>query len=403
MSKDRENGKGKKFDLFLKDGEIIDPAQGFHGKGSIAIQDGKISAVGPNLPEGEAEDVLDMRGKILSPALIDVHCHPAQWFSWLGVPADEVGLNTGVVLLGDGGTAGAANFEALKKLVVEPAQTEILCFLNVAKAGLISIPEIHTIHDIDLEHSKQVVEANRPYIRGIKLRVIEPLAEGVGLKGMEVAKKLASDLHLPLMIHIGEPRERMPKDPMDDFSRAAVSLLEAGDILSHFMTWEPGGMIFKDGTIYPELEKARERGVFLDACHGLWHFNFTIARQALAKGFKPAIISTDMSAMNLSIVQSLPVTMSKFLNLGLTLDEVIAMTTIHPARAIREESRLGSLQVGMPANITVFELLKGDFLFGDGKGRESMRGNLLLEPRMVFKRGERHPAYSRYQIPPILK
>jgi dihydroorotase len=105
--------------------------------------------------------------------------------------------------------------------------------------------------------------------------------------------------------------------------------------------------------------------------------------------------------MNMPVVQSLVVTMSKFLNLGLSLDEVIAMTTVNPAKALREENRRGSLKPGMPADITVMEMLKGDFLFGDGKGLESMRGNLLLEPRMVFKAGKVRPAYSRYQIPPI--
>lgn len=389
------------FDVLLKDGEIIDPAQGIHCVASVAIQNGKIAALGASIPGAEAKNTFDMRGKILSPGLIDIHCHPAPGFSWLGVPPDEIGLNTGVTVLGDGGTAGAANFAALRKLVVEPAKTQIFCFLNLAKAGLISLPEIHTLRDIDIDLSKEVVEANRDIIKGIKLRVIQSLAEGVGLRGVEIAKKLAFDLRLPLMIHIGEARDRMPVDSMDDFSRSAVSLLEKGDILSHYLTWEPGGMILKDGTIYPELEEARKRGVFLDSCHGLWHFNFTIARHALAKGFKPAIISTDLATPNLAIVQSLPVTMSKFLNLGLTLDEVIAMTTINPAKALGEENRRGSLKPGMPADITVLEIVEGDFLFGDGKGREFMRGNLLLEPRMVFKGGEMRPAYSRYQIPPF--
>ncbi len=273
--------------------------------------------------------------------------------------------------------------------------------MNIAKAGLISTPELHSLHDIDVELSRQVVEANRDSIRGIKVRAIQSLAEGVGIKGVEMAKKLANDRKGPLMMHIGEPRERMEKDPMDDFSRQAVSLLEKGDILSHFLTWEPGGMILKDGTIYPELERARQRGVYLDSCHGLWHFSFTIARHALGKGYKPSIISTDFTTINILVVQSLVVTMSKFLNLGLSLDEVIAMTTVNPAKALGEDNRRGSLKPGMPADITVMEMLKGDFLFGDGKGRDSMRGNLLLEPRMVFKAGKMQPAYSRYHIPPI--
>ena len=260
------------YDLLLKDGEIIDPSQRMHAIGSVAIQGGRIAAVGANIPVEAAKTVLDLRGKIISPGLIDLHCHAALGFAWLGVPPDEVGLNTGVTLLGDGGTAGAANFEALRRLVIHPAKTDFVCFLNLATAGLITLPEIFGPHDIDVEFSRRVVEANRDLIRGIKVRAIQPLAEGLGVKGIQTAKKLASDLGLPLMIHIGETRPRMEKDWMDDFSRSAVSLLEKGDILSHYLTWEPGGMILKDGTIYPELEAAKKRGVYLDSCHGLNHF-----------------------------------------------------------------------------------------------------------------------------------
>jgi len=390
------------FDLLLQDGEIIDPDQGLHCHGSLAIKNGRIAGLGQDLP-GEAAKVIPLQGKIITPGLIDLHCHPSLGFYGRGIPPDEVGLNAGVTLLGDGGTSGAANFHAFRKLVVEPAKTEILCFLNVAQAGLISMPEISSLRDMDVDRGKEVVEANRDRIRGIKIRAIQSLAEGVGIKGVAMAKKLADDLKMPLMIHIGDPRERMEKDWMDDFSRQAVSLLEKGDILSHYLTWEPGGLILKDGTIYPELEKARHRGVVLDSCHGLWHFSFTIARHALTQGFKPDVISTDMSIPNILVTQSLPVVMSKFLNLGLSLEEVIATTTINPARVLKEEERRGSLRLGMPANITVLEITKGDFLFGDGKGRGSLRGNLLLEPRMVFQAGEMKPAYSRYHIPPLFQ
>ena len=390
------------FDILLQDGEIIDPAQGNHFTGSVAIQNGRIAAVGKDV-SGKAGKVIPLQGKLITPGLIDLHCHPSLGFLGRGIPPDEVGLNAGVTLLGDGGTSGAANFHAFRKLVVEPAQTEILCFLNVAKAGLISQPEISSLRDMDVARGEEVIEANRDLIRGVKVRAIQALADGVGIKGVEMTKKLARDVHMPLMIHIGDPRERMEKDPMDDFSRQAVSLLEKGDILSHYMTWEPGGLILRDGTIYPELEKAKQRGVVLDSCHGLWHFSFTIARHALAQGFKPDVISTDISVPNLLVTQSLPVTMSKFLCLGLSLEEVIAMTTINPARVLKEEERRGSLRPGLPADITVLELVKGDFLFGDGKGGQTLRGNLLLEPRMVFKSGEMRPAYSRYHLPPLFQ
>lgn len=389
------------YDVFLKEGEIIDPSQKMRTTCSIAIQNGKIAALGAELPAMEARTVLDMRGKIISPGLIDLHCHPALGFAALGVAADEAGLNTGVTLLGDGGSAGAANFEAFRRLVVQPARTEVYSFLNLAKAGLISMPEIFSPQDIDIELSKRVAEANGEIIKGIKIRAIQPLAEGLGIKGIEMAKKLAQGLKLPLMVHIGETRDRMEKDRMDDFSRSAVSLLERGDILSHFLTWEPGGMILPDGTVYPEMEAARKRGVYLDSCHGMNHFSFAVARHALARGFIPHIISTDLSSNNSSVTQSLPVVMSKFLNLGLSLDQVIEMTTVNPARAIGEEGRRGSLKVGMPADLTILEAVKGDFLFSDGKGCGSLRGEVLLEPRMVFQSGKMMPAYSRYQIPPV--
>ena len=388
------------YDILLKDGEIIDPAQGIHHAGSVAIKNGRIAAVGKSL-SGEAKKVIPLGGKMITPGLIDMHCHPSIGFRPGGIVPDEVGLNAGVTLLGDGGTAGPANFLSYRKLVVEPARTEILCFLNVAKAGLISQPEINSLRDMDVERGKEVIEANRDLIRGVKIRVIQALADGVGIKGVEMAKRLAEDLRIPLMIHIGDPRERKEKEPMDDFSRQAVSLLGKGDIISHYLTGEPGGLILKDGTIYPELEKARQRGVILDSCHGIWHFSFAVARVGLARGFKPDVISTDISVPNLLVLQSLPVTLSKFLCLGLSLEEVVAMATINPARVLKEEERRGSLKPGLPADITVLELVKGDFLFSDGRGGGSLRGDQLLEPRMVFKAGEMSPAYSRYHIPPL--
>jgi dihydroorotase len=389
------------FDILLKDGLIIDPSQGIHSNGSVAIQDGKIRAVGESLSGSEAKKVFDMRGKIIAPGLIDMHCHPVARFAEMGVPADEIGLNSGVTLLGDGGSAGPANFEAMRLFIVERARTDILCFLNLSNTGLVKMPEICSEHDIDIDKCKRVIEVHADIIKGVKVRCIQALADSVGMKAIERAKKLANDVHLPLMLHVGETRKRVPGDKMDDFSRAAVSLLEKGDILSHYLTWEPGGMILKNGTVYPELAAARERGVFLDSCQGLNHFSFTIARHAIAGGLIPSIISTDMASIVRPAAQSLTVVMSKFINLGLTVEQVIEMTTMNPAKALGEESRRGSLKPGMAADITVLELTKGDYLFGDGTGGEMMHGDRLLEPRMVFKGGEAMPAYSGYHLPPV--
>jgi dihydroorotase len=386
------------FDSILKDGELIDPSQGIHGIGSVAIQDGKIAAIGKEIPKAEAKKVFDMKGKIVTPGLIDLHCHPVAGFTFFGVPPDEVGLTNGVTLLCDGGSAGPSNFETLRKFVIEPAQTDMLCFLNMSRTGFVKFPEIVTKHDIDVDDSKRVVEANRSLIRGIKIRASQPLAEGLGIKGIENSKKLAIDLRLPLMVHLGEYRDRVANDRMDDFSRTAVSMLEKGDILLHYLTWAPGGMILKDGTVYDELEAARKRGVILDPSSGLNNFSFAMARHAISRDILPTVISSDMATMGWPVVQSLPVLMSKFLNMGLSVSQLIEMTTINPAKALGEEGKRGSLKPGMAADITVFELLEGDYLFGDGAGRGSLKGRILLEPRMVFKMGKSMPAYSNYHI-----
>lgn len=389
------------YDLLLKGGEVIDPMQGIHDRLDVALQDGKIAAIAKNIADSEAREVIPVNGKLVVPGLIDIHCHPLAGLTPTSLPPDEMGLDSGVTLLCDGGSVGAANFYTMRRLVAEPARTDIFIFLNLASTGLATIPEIWDQHDINPEFTRRIAESNRDLVKGIKIRAIQPLAEGLGIKAVEIARKLALDLKLPLMLHIGESRNRVASDIMDDFSRASVRLLKKGDILSHFLTWEAGGMFPPDGSVYQELRQAGDRGVILDSCHGMSHFSFAVARQALQQGFLPTVISTDLGVRNMPIVQSLMVTMSKFLNLGLTIDQVIEMTTSNPAKALGEESRHGSLKTGMSADITVLEIVEGDYLFSDGKGGGSMKGKLLLEPRLVLKNGAVRPCRSHYSIPPV--
>ncbi len=389
------------YDLLLKDGEVIDPMQGIHNRWDVAIKDGKIAAVEKDIAQSEAQKVIPVKGRLVTPGLIDIHCHPAKGLIWIGLLPDEMGLDSGVSLLCDAGSAGAANFHTMRRFIVEPARTDMFCFLNLANMGLTIMPEIWDEHDIDPEWSKQVVEENRDIIKGIKLRAVQTLAEGIGIKAVKIAKKLATDLKLPFMLHIGEPRDRVANEMMDDFTRAAVELMEKGDILSHFMTWEAGGLILPDGTVYPEMWEVQKRGIILDSCHGSNHFSFTVVRHALQQGLLPTVISTDFGVPPMRVVQSLIVTMSKFLNLGLNIDQVVAMTTTNPAKALGEETRWGSLKPGMPANVTIMEIVEGDYLFSDGNGRNGMQGNLLLEPRLVLKGGVEMPCLSRYHIPPV--
>lgn len=408
------------YDIVLEGGKIIDPSQGINSVGSVAIKDGKIAALNKDISEAEINRAFDMtgktkptikfdlKGKIVVPGLIDSHCHPVPGFMRVfGIPADEIGWKSGVTTVCDAGSSGAANFETLRRFIIGSSKTDVFCFLNLSLKGLITVPESWAIFgkdDINVDFSKAVVEANRNIIKGIKIHTVQPLAEQQGIKGVETAKKLATDLKLPLMVHIGAFRKRVSNDMMDDFTRSTISKLEKGDIICHYTTGQAGGMIVEDGTIYPELGAAQKRGVLLDICFGQAHTSFRNARLAFQKGLIPNIISTDLaSAGAMLATQSLIVVMSMCLNMGVTLDQVIEMTTVNPAKELGEEKRRGSLKPGMMADITVLELVEGDYQFSNGPGLETMQGKMLLEPRMVFKAGEVMPVFSRYQVPPLYK
>ena len=282
------------FDILLKNGRVIDPYQNLNSVLDVGIKDGIIIGIGKDLPEISAKKIYDLSGMIATPGLVDLHCHPSKWFSDSGVDADEIGLQSGVSLLCDAGTSGAHNFMAFKRLVVEKANTAVLCFLNVASTGLVKMPEITTKDDMDLVSTEVVARENPDLIKGFKLRLIEGFLDAYGLKGVEKVKEISIKTGLPLMMHIGQTRPRQADDPMDQMTRQAVNVLDRGDIISHFLTWEPGGLILPGGAIYPELQSAKKRGVVLDACHGLNHFSLTVAKHALANGMVPSVLSTDL-------------------------------------------------------------------------------------------------------------
>lgn len=214
------------YDILLKNAFVVDPSQGINKKTSIAIREGRIAAIDEKLSEDESLSTFELGGKIVTPGLIDIHCHVDSDFSFLGLPADDIGINAGVTLLCDAGTSGCANFPMFRKnMENSKPESDIFCFLNFGRTGLIGIPEICSDIDIDLEKSRAVIEENRDIIKGVKVRITEHLAEGIGFPAIEQAKKLADAVRMPLMVHIGETRPRKGlKDPLDDLSRATVGL-----------------------------------------------------------------------------------------------------------------------------------------------------------------------------------
>lgn len=385
------------YDCLLKGANVIDPSQRLNGIFDIAIKEGKIACIDADIPAQDASVIFPLAGKIVTPGLIDAHCHPSLHFGDHAVLPDEAGVNSGVLLVNDAGSGGAANFQTLRHLYYGRVKSAMTFFLNVASAGLIHSPEIRSLTDIDIELLKSVVERNKDVIKGLKLRALDSLM-AIPADVVQLALTTAEELNLPLMVHIGDFRARTANDPLDAFSRSVVKRLRRGDIISHYMTWRPGGMVLPSGQIFPELREAKERGVILDSSHGKNNFSFKVAEVLLADGLGPDIISTDLSSMGVHCVQSLLVTMSKFINLGMSLSEVVAATTCTAAQALGIADEWGSLKVGRHADISVLENVAGDFAFFDGVAGNSRKGTCLLEPRMVIRNGEVLPCRSYYHL-----
>jgi len=387
------------YDLLIKGGELIDPAQGIHEKRDIAVSGDKVAAVAADIAPNEASKVIDAKGKIVTPGLIDLHVHCAPIITGLGVPPDEVGIGTGVTTIVDCGSTGYANFEGFKRFIIPQAKTDIFALLHVVPTGHAVIPEGWGWYDANVEAALRTVESNRNLIKGIKMRAIGSVIEQQGPRAIEIAKKISTAAKLPLMVHFGVwMDEKQPDEMIDAFMRELLANMEKGDIITHIYSSNRGGAIKSDGTVYPELWDAIKRGAVLDVANAIFNFNFEVAKKGLEMGILPTTLSTDFAAPNLDspVVLSLTVTMSKFLALGLSLDQVIEMTTINSARVLGEEERKGSLKVGMPADISVLKLEEGDFSFYDRiektrilKGRYQIIPELTIKAGVEFKAGPR--------------
>jgi dihydroorotase len=371
------------FDLILKGGTVIDPAQGFHGEFDVAVQDGTIAAVAASLPD-EAQRVVDVTGRIVTPGLIDLHAHVFDGVVSNGLHPDLAGVRAGVTTVVDAGSSGSATFAAFPRHVLGGAQTEVLPFLHICQTGLATNPDILAAASIDLEETLKVLATYKPLIHGIKARMVSPALEILGMDMPRLAKRAARESGLPLMVHIGDTTRRY--DPT--VIRELLPLLEPGDIVTHLFTANPGGVLDSTGKLVPEARDLVDRGVWLDTAHGRMNFAFDVGRKVLDQGLVPHCISTDLTVPGRrQTVHSLVEMMARFLGLGFSIEQVVAMCTVNPARALGEHERLGTLAVGRQADISVLDLRDGDWLVYDTLGA-SLRISKAVVPVLTLKAGQ---------------
>ncbi len=371
------------YDLLLQSATVIDPSQGLHGLADVAVADARIALIAPSIARSEAVQVLDLRGRLVTPGLIDLHTHVFDGVSSNGVHPDVAGVRAGVTTVVDAGSAGAATFAAFPRHILPNCATEVLPFLHIGQTGLATNPDIFAERCIDLDATQRVLDQQRGLIRGIKARMVSPALEIFGMEMPRLAKRAAREGGVPLMVHIGDTEKRY--DP--SVIRELLPLLEPGDIVTHLFTANPGGVLDAHGKLVPEARELMDRGVWLDAAHGRLNFGFDVARRVLDQGLRPHCISTDLTIPGrLQTVHSLVEMMARFLGLGFSLDEVVAMCTMNPARVLGESGRLGSLAVGHQADISVLELHEGEWAVYDTL-RQPLRISQAILPVLAIKRG----------------
>jgi dihydroorotase len=270
---------------------------------------------------------------------------------------------------------------------VPTSRTRLFAFVHIARNGLFSMPEITQRDDIDLAGTITCVEQHKPTVLGIKLRMAGPVLDIFGIEAARLAKRAARETHTKLMVHIGDSRQERPQANRLT-QQLLAEVMEPGDILTHLCTHHAGGVMQPDGTVIPELRDAVKAGVILDPAHGRFNFNFDVARRQLDQGVVPDTISTDMGLINWkATVHSMTETMSKFLAVGLSLEEVIRCTTVNPAKALGMADTLGAIAVGREADLSVLDVVEGDWQFTDSSGAR-FRGAQAIIPVVTIRAGE---------------
>jgi len=369
-------------ELVLRGGRVIDPASGRDETADVAFGDGKVTGVGPDLASSGAE-IVDARGLLVVPGLIDLHTHVYWGGTSLGVDAAEVARQSGTTTFVDAGSAGPGNFHGFRRHVIESSPLRIIPFLNISFPGIfafgasVMVGECADLRLLDLRECVRVIKANRDLIAGVKVRVGRNAGGASGAAPLDMALEVAEESGLPVMAHLDNP----PPSRLEVLSR-----LRRGDILTHCFRPFPNAPVEGRGRVREEVLAARQHGVIFDIGHGSGSFGFRTAEAMLAAGFFPDVISSDVHSLSINgpAFDQL-VTMSKFLSLGMELVEVIRASSAGPA-AVLGRADIGRLEIGAAGDATLLELAEGEFDYRDVLG-ETRSGRWRLKARGLVVAG----------------
>ncbi len=377
-------GRAQPYDLAIKGGKIVDPTQNLEAVRDLAIRGGKIARIASEIPAAQARQAIDARGQIVTPGLIDLHTHVFPWVGPYGVDADPYCLRRGVTSVIDAGTSGALTVGAFRRHDIERSRTRIRALLHVVALGMVagSTPNMGELEDLRYcvpEMAVKTAEQNKGVIVGFKIRCSKQYTGANDTEGMKRARWADDQARLPLMAHIGGSYSPLPK---------LLALMRKGDVVTHTYNSHPHGILNAKGKLLPEVLEARRRGVLFDVGHGAGSFSFEVMEKCLTQNFLPDTISSDLYSANLrGPVFDLATTLSKFLLLGMSLSEVIRRATVNAAAVFDFGAKIGTLQLGAEADVSVLDLQEGNFTFTDSDGK-TRQGKQKLLPVVTVRGGE---------------
>ncbi len=372
------------YDLIIKNGTVIDPAQVIHARKDVAFANGRVSAVSDEIPTSDAREVLDAEGCFVTPGLIDLHVHVFYGVSHFGIEPDPTCLARGATTVVDAGSAGADTFPGFRKYVIDVSDTRILAQLNISSQGMLTqeIGELENPDYADVGKACQMIEQHRDIILGVKVRLTRESIVGERAKMIPLhrAREAADAAGLPLMVH--------PQDAWCESIDDILALMGERDILTHCFHDMECGILDENDRIRDSVHAAIERGVIFDVGHGAGSFSWDVVQKAMAQGVEPTTISSDLHIYNIDgPVYDLVNVVNKFLHLGMSLDDALAKVTSIPAETILMPGEIGTLAVDAWGDAVIFELREGEFQLIDANG-QARTGKQKLEPVVVVKGGQ---------------
>lgn len=364
-------------DTLVRGGTIVDPASGWVGLGDIGISGGLIAEVDSAIPTDNVRRVIDARGMIVTAGLIDVHTHVYPGVPTLGIDPDLIGISRGVTTVIDAGSMGSTNFPGFRDHIARRARTRVFGLVNMSRVGMTAPNELVRLDYVDVDAVVRTIEHNRDVAIGIKVRMLAGIENDEDLEVMRRTREAADRAGVPITVHIGGQTSSLPR---------VISYLRPGDIITHAFR-RAGSILDANGRVYREVVEAVQSGVWLDIGHGMGNLDFDVAERILDQGVLPHLISSDVHDGNVAgPVFDLPTTMSKFMSLGMTLEQVVTACTETPARIFDFGVPLGRIEPGLPADLALFQWVDEPHTFIDATGN-TREGEGRLTPYLALRDG----------------